>query len=218
MRASVSRKRYVWVLSFVAILTVVIVARVGRDAGPARAKAGLRPDGLPAEDVVNEALGLHASDVATLAFQGGHDGTFSVNVPIHGRSRTLSLAKHSVRSASYRVKVIFGEWPAGLVDGDSAEQSFSQVQFVVPLAGHVFEDTNTFASDFRPNAVAGNDKNIQFHGWISPLLEPAGQCLLAAGSREFPIVGKRAVGRPEAKKRSSNLECRLHPLIRVAQM
>ncbi|MCH8150187.1 MAG: hypothetical protein IH987_19785, partial [Planctomycetes bacterium] len=89
MDASVSRKRYVWILSFVVILTVVIVARVGRDAGPVAVQAGSRPEGLPGEDVVNEALGLHASDVAALAFNGGHDGTFSVNVPIHGRSRTL---------------------------------------------------------------------------------------------------------------------------------
>ncbi|MCH9001369.1 MAG: hypothetical protein IIC02_02250 [Planctomycetes bacterium] len=127
MHASVSRKRYAWILSFVAIFTIVIVAQVGRDAGPATAKAGSRPGGLPSEDMVNEALGLNASDVAALAFNGGHDGTFSVNVPIDGRSRTLSLAKHSVRSVHYRIKVQHA-------DGSF---TFAEPQPVQTYRGHV---------------------------------------------------------------------------------
>lgn len=57
------------------------------------------------EDQVNEALGLHASSVATLTLAATPAATRSPVIQLGDESYTLDLRLHSVRSASYRVLI-----------------------------------------------------------------------------------------------------------------
>jgi len=104
MRANGDGRTTTWIIGSLAVLAVITVVRWTSHSGPrpALARGGANPS---ATDRVNEALGLHASQVASLAVQLGHDGTFSTIVPINGRPQTLRLAPHSVRARHYRVKV-----------------------------------------------------------------------------------------------------------------
>jgi len=92
------------VFGFLAILAVIVVVRWNTNTGPqpVAARGNANP---PAADLVNEALELHASQVASLAIQFAHDGSFSTMVPINGRPQNLRLMPHSVRGPHYRVRV-----------------------------------------------------------------------------------------------------------------
>lgn len=94
-----------WTFGVLAILALIVSVRSFRTPSAAQAQVSGRPSSLPSESIVNDALGLNASVVASLTFEEAHVGTFSVNVPIDGHIRTLELSAHSVRAAQYRLKV-----------------------------------------------------------------------------------------------------------------
>ena len=101
MRANGEGRTTTWIIAILAVVAVIVVVRWTTNSGPrpALARGGANP---PAADRVNEALGLHASQVAPLAVEFAHDGTFSITVPIDAAkvpaaksspSRCDSLAK-----------------------------------------------------------------------------------------------------------------------------
>ena len=72
MRANGRSTKKVWLIGVLAVLTLIVVVRWNTNSGP-RPASGAGNANPPAADRVNEALGLHASQVATLAVQFAHD-------------------------------------------------------------------------------------------------------------------------------------------------
>ena len=61
---------------------------------------------------------------------------------------------------------LLGKRRAGLVNRDTAEQALGEAEGVIPLAGDVFEHADGLAGDFGPDAIAGEDENVELHELI----------------------------------------------------
>lgn len=153
-----------WTLYVLAVSTIVVVARWSRSPSVAPAQAGRGTSSLPSEAVVNEALGLEASVVAALAFEGARAGAFTVIVPIDGRLRTLELLAHSVRAEHYRVKV-------QQADGTFV---FADPQPVRTYRGHVKGDPgSSVAASFADDGL--HARILTADGgelWVEPVPNP----------------------------------------------
>jgi len=49
------------------------------------------------------------------------------------------------------------------MNGYAAQQSFAELEAVAPLAADAAQNANGFARDFRADAVAGKNQNVQIH-------------------------------------------------------
>ena len=60
----------------------------------------------------------------------------------------------------------FGDGLAGDVQGRAADEAFAEVQLVAEDLGHGLEDLHALFDDLDADAVAGKNKDIEFHGHL----------------------------------------------------
>ena len=52
---------------------------------------------------------------------------------------------------------------AGFVNGDAAEQPFRKIQCVIPFGRDVAQYAHRFAGHFGPDAITGENQNVEIH-------------------------------------------------------